>query len=779
MIGSSVGIAAAASFPSGFTSPTPAIVYGASAASSDSVAANSISTYLADNGVSVGVGSPTGESIEFKRASTVWNLGEGAEDVVTTSITDDSPSPGLPTILKEGVYVDDDNDEFDYTQKVDMGNISYTMWENSDYASDEPTTGIQVLNGAHILNYTLDFTDLPLWSDLQSTDIEIMGKNYFVLTYTNATSITLLDSATTTTLSWTDGGSETKTIEAGGKSYDISINFIGSSTVKLDVNGEITNTLSAAGTYKLKDGSYIGVKEINTQDYQGGIKTVEFSVGAGKLKLTSGSDVELNDASISNLPVTINYSGSSTGTKLNKIQIRWDADDDQFVTETNSISMPGFGALKLSTTGLEYPAEEVIQVKAGSDSYIQLVDFPLRDATVSIPIIYGDNKNFTGIGQKASGMLGTTNDSRLRIDGDAFDYFIVSWSDGKDGESYYMKVSNWINDSGTTKISVQYKDDSSSTGWTDAGSSVKEGDEVSVGNTVLTVGNIDKTNKIVNFTAGSNVKFDRLYSKEGATVFLPYNETFGGGSCPMGTAGQFNCLNLTTQVSGGGKMNLTISEEDKDGNKYGGHNITLELGWNTASTREVEVTDVLYLVGLSTKGASTEIQSTDVFRNFVYSELASEVLWTKPSSGQKSVKIIYHGDEVSANVFLSESSATSSAGNMVFKDNEKTSWETKNIIVVGGTCINTAAAMALGVAEGTCGADWVTATGVGAGKYLIESVEDQPMAGKIALVVAGFNADDTTAAANRVTKKPETVDTTAGKKYVWAIGESGDEVQVV
>jgi len=46
-------------------------------------------------------------------------------------------------------------------------------------------------------------------------------------------------------------------------------------------------------------------------------------------------------------------------------------------------------------------------------------------------------------------------------------------------------------------------------------------------------------------------------------------------------------------------------------------------------------------------------------------------------------------------------------------------------------------------------------------------------------VVAGFNADDTTAAANRVTKKPETVDTTAGKKYVWAIGESGDEVQVV
>ncbi|MEK6875225.1 MAG: hypothetical protein AABX30_00920 [Nanoarchaeota archaeon] len=762
MIGSSLGIAAAAAFPTDFTSATPAIVYGNSGPL-DQTPATSISTYLADKVPATG-GAPTGESLKIARASTEFNLGEGIEDVISTSITDTSPGSGLPTILSNGVYLDDDNDEFDYTQKIDTGNITFNMWEDSDYAEDEPTVGIKVANGGHILNYTLEFTDQPLWSDLQSTDITILGKKYFILSYVNATTLTLLDAAQSTTLE--QGESATMTIN--GVVYDVVCTYVGSSTVRFTINGVETNALAAGETQKVS-GAYIGVKSIDSQNYADGLKRAQFSVGIGKLKLVSGSDVEMNDDSVTNLKATINYTGSSTGTKLTKVQIRWDAKDDLFVTEKGVITMPGFEAVKISSTGLKYPVEEKIKVKAGSDSYIELIDFPLKSAKTNIAIVYGDNKNFTGIGKGAGDLLGTTNDSRMRYDGDTFDQFIASWSDGKDGESYLMKITDIKNDSGTTKATFQYKDDTSSTGWSDAGANKKEGDEVSIGNIVLTVGNIDSTNKVINFTGGSNVNFRTLYTKEGMKLYLPWNETFGSASsCTYGAAaiGQLGCLNISVD-SDGSTINLTLQEEDKDENKYGGRNITLTLGWNTASTKEAEVVNIVYGPGPSTTGTSTEIQSTDIFRNFVYSVLATEVLWTKPSSGQKSLDAVYHGDEVIADVYLTSSTATTgAAGSMIFKDSEKTSWETKNVILVGGSCINTATATALGVASGTCAGAFTTATGVGRGQYLIQSVGDKFTTGKLALVVAGYDAEDTAAAATKLTKRPAEIDTAKGNKYL-------------
>ena len=93
-------------------------------------------------------------------------------------------------------------------------------------------------------NYTLDFTTNPQadqgtdLTDFESRDITILGKNYFILDFKNTTStgITLLDSASKQTLA--EG--ETTTLTSEGNSYEVSIDFIGSSTVKLDINGEVT-----------------------------------------------------------------------------------------------------------------------------------------------------------------------------------------------------------------------------------------------------------------------------------------------------------------------------------------------------------------------------------------------------------------------------------------------------------------------------------------------------------------------------------------------------------
>jgi hypothetical protein len=111
----------------------------------------------------------------------------------------------------------------------------------------------------------------------------------------------------------------------------------------------------------------------------------------------------------------------------------------------------------------------------------------------------------------------------------------------------------------------------------------------------------------------------------------------------------------------------------------------------------------------------------------------------------------------------SVSSSASALGDVVIKDSEAGSVN-KNLIVVGGSCINSVAADLLGAG---CGDVFTTNTGVGAGEYLIQSFDHD---GKVALVVAGYEAADTVAAVTALTT--QTVDTSAGMKYTGGVGTS-------
>ena len=153
-----------------------------------------------------------------------------------------------------------------------------------------------------------------------------------------------------------------------------------------------------------------------------------------------------------------------------------------------------------------------------------------------------------------------------------------------------------------------------------------------------------------------------------------------------------------------------------------------------------------------------------MFRDFTYTALASEILYTQPDSGQKSVKIIYHGDEVAAGVYITSADATltstgaSALGDVLVKDSEVATVSDKNLVIVGGSCINSAAATALGGAY--CGTAFTDATGVGAGQFLVKGYDGAFTTGKLALVVAGYEAADTVNAATYLRTK--TVDTSEG-----------------
>jgi hypothetical protein len=729
MIGATAGFAAAANYPAPFDAGDYSIVIGSSL---DMAAATTIGTNLmGDSTGDVTIG--TGDSYKIEKSSTKFVLGKGILDIDSTgTITDDD----LSTILADGEYLDNDNDAFKYTQKLTLANSTLDLFDDSDYKQDTPTVGIAIASGAHVLNYTLDFTTDPLWADLSNSVINMMGKEYYISSATTNTTLNLLDAANTALI----GEGETKTVNVEGTDYTVALEpgyLSGSASspqVKLSVNGELTNSLSEGNTFKLTNGVYVGIKDIAMRDVSGTAATVEFSIGTGKIEMTSSSNMKMNEVSINGL--TAYFTNSQE--KLQKIVVEWTADDDEFATEDSTIVMPGLENLAISYTGMEYPAEEVIVVEKGSSTYVRLSNFPLKSGAADIPLLYGNGTNYYGVGQEATKQLLTKAGTSAVIDydDDEYDFFVASYDDGTNKESYLMRATNFATTDSVNKTTVQYSSDGV---WTNAKADAINGDSVEVGDVSLTIGFIDKNDKQVNFTAGNNVYFDRLFSAEGLKVYLPLaNNTFNAPVWPYVNMNQTAVsANVTTTYE------IAFVEETRTGATTGGKGFNATAGWSSAKSSITGVT------GESPDGGY-EIGDSDVMRSFVDGDLATELLYDT-SGDQDSLKIIYHGDESYGNVYISELSAVSgsgAAGNVVvLMDTEITAAQKEaNLIVVGGSCVNAIAAELLGGA--LCAADFTSATTVGAGAYLIETYANPYASGKIATLVAGYEQADTVNAAN-------------------------------
>ena len=117
----------------------------------------------------------------------------------------------------------------------------------------------------------------------------------------------------------------------------------------------------------------------------------------------------------------------------------------------------------------------------------------------------------------------------------------------------------------------------------------------------------------------------------------------------------------------------------------------------------------------------------------------------------------------------STSSETTELGAVTVTDAEVADVAGKNLVVVGGSAINSVAAELLGGALSESA--FTDATGVAAGEFLIESFSRNS---KVALLVAGYNAEDTTKAITYLTNNA--VDTTVGAKLK---GTSATEATVV
>ncbi|MBU0894370.1 MAG: hypothetical protein KKF48_04790 [Nanoarchaeota archaeon] len=792
---------AAANYPAPFvvggSEDISALVYGANAATLDGVLAGKINEDLNSYVTTTTSGTSStvtgGDSVLIGKSSDHLNLGN-TWSVFTGSVGDDD----LSLLLADGTYRANDNDEFDYEQKINLGAPTFSFFRDSDYedligaSGKTPTLGFRITSNTYIMNYTLDFTtdveddsagatDL---ADIEGSDLTILGKTYYVSDAKNGTSssvagkFTLLDSAQIGTVS------EGESVTISG--HDVSISYMDNNEVKFIVDGKdvpSSGKLTAGSSYKLDDGSYIGVRDISKLEIQGEIGTASFSIGSGKLEVTSGSEVKLNDDTISGVRGWIHKGTASGGVeKIDKIVLEWRVDGEVFITPESELILPGFGSIKFSMNSIMRNTEEKITIDRDGDTSIELTA-PIKDGDVSINLLYSNaSGDWIGIGKDATNRLATDGDRTLTFiqkvgSEDYHEEFVVSYNITGEAQSYLMKAK--ITEDKTAGRNETELLKYANGAWVTVCSEKTALDTCDVGDVTLTINSLmsNSSDKNVSLTGSANTNFYTLFTAGGLKIILPYTKATILASTADYEKG---ALNVTAgNVTGNNEIEwyLHMEGEDKDDNIGSGTGFSFTLTSTTANKVHVSAVNTTGGGAGSGTGGLTglELEESNNYYNYVIDDVAPKIIHY--TGGDEDYAEVYYpsGDSESyAEVFLAEvgaqitagsvgSSGGTSFGYLVVSDNEVASVANKNIIVVGGTCINSAAAKVLGVATGTCGAEFTTATGVGAGQFLIQSVEGAYTAGKIALVVAGYEMAETQMATTYLTtQKP---DVSAGNKY--------------
>ncbi|HLC31639.1 MAG TPA: hypothetical protein VJK51_03150 [Candidatus Nanoarchaeia archaeon] len=329
--------------------------------------------------------------------------------------------------------------------------------------------------------------------------------------------------------------------------------------------------------------------------------------------------------------------------------------------------------------------------------------------------------------------------------------------------------------------------------WDGAGSSLTQlrfpdGD----GYTDVTVGY--STLNTWNFTVGSTVY--TLNLTLGNSVGLPigrlvYNvsgNVTGGalGASGAGSGGNTNqtyfYLNDPSAGTVIGDPAVVIFEEKDDNSNYEALVVTLEPGTSSSDALDINSVDRTWGPNGADSGWSDSLASdSDITRK---ADLFGSIISIdNNNAGHQSATISYPDEQVYAQLYMSKNDATVSSdaaessgdgsvkelGSVVVTDSEVSSVAGKNLIVVGGSCVNSVAAGILG--GSLCGADFEAKTSVGNSMYLIETFGRD---GKVATLVAGYNAGDTINAAKFLTT--QTVDTTVGKKYKGTTATSAELV---
>ncbi len=790
MVGMTMGVAGATTYPAPFVeggSANVAIIYGTGVgvAESDLLQAGYIRENLASS-ISAPGATPSGDNVLLEKTSDKFNLQNNMSTFYSKLDEDE-----LSTILADGEYTNDAHNNFDYTQEIVIASgLQLTHFLDSKFNDEKPVIGFDLAKGAHLLNYTLEFTDDAegvdaSWTGITGSELPLFSTPYYVLAMTNTSGtnhkITLLNSAVSATLN----SGESITLTTDGGSYAVSVTFNDGNKAVLMINDVLTDSLAATETQRLPDGSYVGIKDVASEGVDGQ-KYVEFSIGTGKLVLENTKEVEMNSEklSVTKYPVvgsddTVSYKVTSyittDGYNIDKIVLDWQLDDDSWIAPGTEMVIPGFETIKLSMNEFITSVGELTTFKGDSNSFE--ISTVITDGAITLPIFYMNSTSagIDGLGKDSGEVLstgnassgGTTADTGIMIalNGTLDSYFVVTWIDGDDSETYVYELDSVTDENKKNKtvlrnvvsggtITLKEETDSEENGHVRFTLDFAREDYPSDEYVILNLSAVN-TGKVYT---------NRLVTADGLMITLPVEDSAKNPAYSGGLVSDTGNGLINTTATAPITWTMNVTEEDSNDKIGVGKSFTIKL--DMSSTEGLEPTTI---AGSLTSATMWETyDGSKLYLGYVKSDLSTKLLHDKPTgSSLNDLDVTYFGSETYAEVFLTEASsvmvgADDSLGSLLVMDSQVSTVSSRNLIVVGGSCINSAAATLLG-GSAKCGSDFTTATGIGSGQFLIQSFGDVFSPGKIALLVAGYDAPDT---GNAVTYlRTNAIDTTKDKKY--------------
>ena len=721
-----------------------------------------------------------GDALKIAESTNKLEFGE-VLNTIKTSVT------GSDLKALAGGSITNEKGTYSYTETIDLppAKVQYTVDSEDD---TDTVADYLVLNQSAAYTYKMTFspaikTDVETTSpyvmnDLDNKDMTMLGKKYTFLSpkrtaITPAYTLTLMGGATKDIME--EGA--TKTFTINGKDFEVTVDWIGTSAAtdkaKFTINGETTDSLAAGDTYKLSDGTQIGVTDVlqNEAGESAGGDKVEFNLGADKLEIkdtnTTVADwgttcqVTVGSETLGNVACNIISSTDSGFTlatggeiQISEIDLRYSPGQDLYVGKGKGASAIAdeaegeagnfvTGAFDYKYEGLEVPKTEKISLAAaGNDNY--KLSFTNKAGVKYDTEVFGISGANIALG-KLSGttwrQLATNENTSIADE----DYFVVS-------KNKYSRILQFKDVNVADQI-IKIKD---------VGSDVTN--EVTynalTGNLVLD-GNTYKIN-IASNAATANITVDM-----DADGTVETNVTTAGlidNNAQLWTelgAG----INLTTTGANG---KISVMSELKENS--GGADVVLQYLYKTSDAKaDINSTsnfggDILSALRASTEDSDKYVAYTK------YGIMVTQDRKSSTTSDQDSLDIVYPDSQVFGAAYITSGVTVATSGaagtgeitttEIVKIDvgasvlaSEIAGEETKhNLILVGGPCANAAAAVIMGNPE-NCVA------GFEAGKAKVKLYENS---GKVAMLVAGATALDTRGAAQFVAQYDKNKATFAG-----------------
>ncbi|MDP1729017.1 MAG: hypothetical protein Q8L27_02330 [archaeon] len=753
------------------------------------------------------------------------------EDAINAAKTSLSTSE-MPNVLADGKVVSLTGTEYAYTQSIVLGStVSALGTSGGDLNDPALYLDVGTDATAPLYNYTLAFNKNLNTTDatnVQGQKIKILGVDYVIGASSTGTTLYLYGAGETVQIT----GGETKTVTIDGKEHVIELTSTSSTTSgKIVVDG-VAKTVTKGSSYAYAGDLNVYVKDITHPAFAGDIRDAELIIGANTLLLSTGSTVKVGADQTSTAGTKATLTATADTLSSFTVSIAMKKSQLDQISLGDSFTDPVFGGLKVqlvsitppltdssranvvvSTDNNQYAYVTFTSVRAGDNGEQKIAysyDNDTASATVQPLLAHtslASNKGYIHVleGQRAKindwivvnqGDSGTI----LNVDDITFDTTTsgtVTFSDVITGESQKVTLTAAVAAAEQfTKTGVNFF---GGNGYTIAASNATG---VTTANTV----------NITWSGAGLKTLYPRIKLKDGGWISILATESIKNGTqvilpdglTTLATTGTvLGNETGTTQVNGitwGFAGNSSATVTDTFGLGLGDavriQNISAGAGqcnltagpailyiepkkWNDGSfgdyicipmsrTGTTELAIDTPIINGTDSGFQT--LGSDTYKKVAVDQYGAYVTMESRTNENGVATIAIPTSQMYLDIKLTSEAVSASTKETVkvVKDTEVSSVSSKNLIVIGGSCINQAAAMILtGATDAVCGDAFSALTGAGAGKYLIQVAASPYNAAKVAMLVAGYDAADTTSAVAKVKEGQES--TTVGSMTVYPL----------